>query len=295
MTNGGVVVGDWMDKVSTLVEAWLPGQGGPEAIVDVLTGVVSPSGRLTETIARREADYPSFLHFPGEHHSVRYAEGIFVGYRGFDAVDRDVAFPFGHGLSYTNFSYSNLAVMPQGDSFLCTLEVTNTGNRSGHEVVQVYTGLSSSAVPRAPRELKGVSVVYLAPGETTSVTISLSRQDLSYYDVRVHDWVVEPGSYNVFVGASSRDIRLQTAVDVAGDEVDIPLTANSTFAEWLHNPRGAAILASLLEKSPAGVVDAARADVTFWAMLQEFRLAQALNFLMVPLDIAAMEDALRQK
>ena len=152
-----------------IVEGWLLGQAGGGAIADVLYGAVNPSGRLAETIPVRLADSPAYLDFPGEHSHVRYGEGLFVGYRWYDARDLEVSFPFGHGLSYTTFAYSDAAVSSDATASTVRVTVTNTGDRAGAEVVQVYTSLPGSAVVRAPRELKGFAKVALEAGETREV------------------------------------------------------------------------------------------------------------------------------
>jgi beta-glucosidase len=180
----------------------------------VLTGAVNPSGRLAETIPLRLQDCPSYLNFPGEEGHVRYGEGVFVGYRGYDATGREVAYPFGHGLSYTRFGYSDLEVTrgESGDlTVACT--VANTGTRAGHEVVQLYVGDRKARVARPPRELKAFTRIHLEPGAGRRVIFTLTARDLSYWSSR-RRWVLEPGEFSLEVGASSRDIRLAQDVRV---------------------------------------------------------------------------------
>ncbi|MFT4294182.1 MAG: glycoside hydrolase family 3 C-terminal domain-containing protein [Micropruina sp.] len=237
LSNGGVVDLPFVDKVPALLEGWLLGQAGGGATADILFGVANPSARLAETIPLRLEDNPSYGNFPGDQGRVRYGEGLLVGYRWYDERKLDVRFPFGHGLSYTTFEYGDAAarVTESGD-VLVTVPVTNTGAVAGREVVQAYVSLPGSAVQRAPRELKGFRSVLVEAGQTVDVEVLLRHEDLAYWDLRVDRWVVEPGRYTVEVGASSRDLRSQTAFELAGEVVRTPITLNSTFGELMDDP-----------------------------------------------------------
>ena len=242
LSNGGVVrLSGFAHRVPAIVEGWLLGQAGGGAVADVLYGQVNPSGRLAETVPIRLEDTPAHTNFPGEHGHVRYGEGLFVGYRSYDARRLDVSFPFGHGLSYTTFEYADAAVESDGD-LTVHVTVTNTGERAGAEVVQVYVGVPDSSVARAPRELKGFTKVRLDPGESQLVAVHVRRDDLAYWDTRVDSWVVEGGTYSIGIGASSRDIRQTLTVDVTGDAVRIPLTMESSLGELFQNPAAAEIV-----------------------------------------------------
>ncbi|APE08394.1 glycosyl hydrolase [Rhodococcus sp. 2G] len=242
LSNGGVVrLSGFADRVPAIVEGWLLGQAGGGAVADVLYGHANPSGRLAETVPIRLEDTPAHTNFPGEHGHVRYGEGLFVGYRSYDARRLDVSFPFGHGLSYTTVEYSDAAVESDGD-LTVHVTVTNTGGRAGAEVVQVYAGAPGSSVARAPRELKGFTKVRLDSGESQRVTVSIRRDDLAYWDTRVDSWVVEGGTYSIDIGASSRDIRQTLTVDMTGDAVRIPLTMESSLGELFQNPAAAEIV-----------------------------------------------------
>ncbi|MBD8022684.1 glycoside hydrolase family 3 C-terminal domain-containing protein [Microbacterium gallinarum] len=237
LSNGGVVALPFADRVPAILEGWLLGQAGGGAVADVLFGDVNPSAKLTETIPHRLEDTPAFLDFPGEFSHVRYGEGLFVGYRWYDARRMGVAFPFGHGLSYTTFSYgeATASVNARGDIDV-TLTVANTGDRAGREVVQVYTSLPGGAVQRPVRELKAFTSVALEAGEIAEVTMTVRRKDLAYWDVRLDAWVVEGGDYVVEVAASSRDIRSTAEVTVEGDPIVLPLTRNSSIGEVMAHP-----------------------------------------------------------
>ncbi|OLR92855.1 glycosyl hydrolase [Actinokineospora bangkokensis] len=246
LSNGGVLRTPWDTTVPALVEAWLLGQAGGSATADVLFGTVNPSGRLAETIPHRLADHPSYLDFPGEAGHVRYGEGIHVGYRGFDAREQDVAYPFGFGLSYTTFTYGQATATADENGIDVRVPITNTGDRAGHEVVQLYLSLPTSRVRRAPRELKAFEVVELARAQTVEVLLHVPRRDLAFWDPTLTQWAIEGGDYHVAVGASSRDLRTTTTVPVPGDGSRIPLTADSTIAQWFAHPEGARLLEEAL-------------------------------------------------
>lgn len=243
LSNGGVVLTrPWEAAVPAIVEGWLLGQAGGSALADVLFGRTNPSGRLAETIPVRLADHPSYLDFPGENGHVRYGEGLHVGYRGFDAREQEVAYPFGFGLSYTTFEYGAAEATATDAGIEIRVPVTNTGQRDGREVVQVYVSVPGSAVRRAPRELKAFANVPIAAGETAEVVLRIAREDLAYWDTRVNRWIVEGGEYHCAVGSSSRHLHTTAVAEVTGDEVRVPLTGESTVAEWLADPRGAELL-----------------------------------------------------
>ena len=258
LSNGGVVALPFADRVPAILEGWLLGQAGGGATADVLFGAVNPSAKLTETIPVRLEDTPAFLDFPGEFSHTRYGEGLFVGYRWYDARRLEVAFPFGHGLSYTTFSYADAAAAVDADGDVeVTVAVTNTGERAGREVVQVYTSLGESSVQRAPRELKAFASVALEPGETQVVTLTVRRKDLAYWDVRADRWVVEGGEYTVDIAASSRDIRSSVSVAVDGDAFTLPLSRTSSLGEVLRHPVAGPIVQAAMAQMLGGVSDSA--------------------------------------
>jgi beta-glucosidase len=249
LANGSVVrLADWEQHAKAVLECWLSGQAAGGAAADLLLGAVNPSGRLAETLPLRLEDTPSYLNFPGEAGHVRYGEGIFVGYRGYDALDRQVSYPFGHGLSYTSFGYAdlttNLAGRHQDDDLVVEVScrVTNTGDRRGKEVVQLYVGDPEASVARPVRELKGFAKVDLDPGQATMVELTLTARDLSYWSTTLNDWTLEGGQLELAVGASSRDLRLTTTVDIAAPPLPTTLDGMSTLQEWLADPTGSALL-----------------------------------------------------
>ncbi|MFE2374652.1 glycoside hydrolase family 3 C-terminal domain-containing protein [Streptomyces sp. NPDC059398] len=246
LSNGGVVrTAPWHDRVPALVEGWLLGQAGGAALARILFGAAGPSGRLAETVPLRLEDSPTYLSFPGDEGHVRYGEGVFVGYRGYDARRSEVAFPFGHGLSYTSFDYSGLTVEtgPDGARLTVRVGVTNTGRRAGREIVQIYSaGPEESATLRPERELRGFTAVDLEPGEHREVRVELDRAGLAHYSEREGGWRVAGGTYRIEAAASSRDIRLAVRVTVDGDPSRIRLTGRHTLAEWFAHPVGGPLL-----------------------------------------------------
>ncbi|MEY9852403.1 beta-glucosidase [Leifsonia sp. EB41] len=280
LSNGGVVrVSGWADRVPAIVEGWLLGQAGGGAVADVLFGVVNPSGRLAETIPVRLEDTASYLNFPGEKGHVRYGEGLFVGYRDVDARDAAVAFPFGHGLSYTTFAFGAPTATATAEGIRVTVDVTNTGDRDGREVVQVYVSVPASRVQRPVRELKGFASLAVAAGATATAVIDLAAEDLAYFDTELGGWTVEGGDYVVEVGASSRDLRGSAVVTLAGDGRAAPLTVDSTLGEWLSHPVGGPILsAALAQSAEAQGMGAMLNDPGLRRMAESIPLVRAASF-----------------
>lgn len=297
LSNGGVVALPFADRVPAIIESWLLGQAGGGAVADVLYGAVNPSGKLTETVPVRLEDNPSFGNFPGEFGHVRYGEGLLVGYRWYDAKGLDVTFPFGHGLSYTTFEYTGATAEVGADGgIVVRLDVTNSGDRDGLEVVQVYVAPTTSIVQRAPRELKAFSSVALAAGETRSVELVVRREDLAYWDIRVDRWVVEGGEYTVEVAASSRDIRSRVSVEISGDAVHQELTMNSSVGDLMTHPIAGPIVQQALGGLMGGLGgDAAAAsmmpnDEAMQKMMASFPIGRLAGFPGLPVDFAQIEQ-----
>ena len=227
LRTGGPVVMPWLDVVSAVLETWYPGMKDGAATADLLFGDVNPSGRLPITFGKCRADYPATeeVQYPGVDESegypvAEYSEGVFVGYRHFDAEGTEPLFEFGYGLSYTNFKYSNIEVTPMVQpnadrvSVQVSLTIENVGDRVGKEVVQVYVVDESASVDRPPKELKAFEKTTLEPNETTKITFQLGRDAFSFYDVETGDWIVESGVFEILVGSSSRDVRQREAVSI---------------------------------------------------------------------------------
>jgi len=220
LMHGAPVQLPWLDRVRAVITGHLSGQGGGVGLARVLFGDAEPAGRLAETSPIRTADHGADAWFPGVGRQVQYREGIFVGYRWFDTVDAPVLFPFGHGGSYTTFEYSNPSVLgvADGDRDLwpaVNVDIENTGDRAGVEVVQVYVRRADSDVMRPFQTLGGFARVEIEPGETKTVTVSLDRWSFAHHDIGTGDWAVEGGPVTLAVGSSSRDIRVTAPLDVA--------------------------------------------------------------------------------
>jgi beta-glucosidase len=249
LVNGSTVeLGDVVPHARALVEAWLGGQAAGGAIADVLSGKVNPSGRLAETFPHRLEDNTSYLNFPGDSQVVRYGEGLYIGYRGYDRTGTDVAFPFGFGLSYTTFDLSDLGVAVTGSvaegnlAADVTVTVTNTGPVAGAEVVQVYVRDVETSVGRPVRELKAFAKIALEPGESQQVTLTLDQRAFSFWSEIHTSWVVEAGEFAIEVGRHSRDLPLAHTVTVDAPSIAAPLTAGSTLHEWMADPTGLALI-----------------------------------------------------
>jgi beta-glucosidase len=244
----------WISQVKGVLEAYLGGQAVGQAVVDVLFGKVNPSGRLAETFPLKLEDNPSYLYYVGEKDTVEYREGIFVGYRYYDKKNMNVLFPFGYGLSYTTFAYSNLQIdktsMNDQQTLQVSIDVTNTGKIAGKEVVQLYVADVESAVIRPIKELKGFAKVHLEPGETRTVSFKLGKRAFAYYNTEISDWHVESGEFLIQVGCSSRDIVCEQSILVEST-VKLPVyyTLNSTFGDFMLDPQAFQIVKHLMDQA----------------------------------------------
>jgi beta-glucosidase len=207
LNTGSPVTMDWAEEVPALVQLWFPGMELGNALVDVLVGDVNPSAHLPTTFPRSLSDTPAFANYPGENGVVRYAEGVFVGYRHYDTHGVEPRFCFGHGLSYTSFEFSDVRASLVGVNVRVSLEVSNVGERAGQAVVQVYVRDIESSVERPSKELRAFEKVAVAAGEQRTVQLLLPPNAFAYWSIEKHDWLVEPGEFEILVGASSRDIR----------------------------------------------------------------------------------------
>lgn len=249
--NGAVVeVSSWEHNAAALVEAYLGGQAAGLGVADILYGAQNPCGKLAETIPVRLADTSSFGSFPGEFGKVRYNESILVGYRYFDTKDIAVAYPFGHGLSYTAFTYDQAEVSLTGHgtetSATVSVTVTNTGEVAGAEVVQIYVAEDNPKVMRPAQELKGFAKVVLAPGQSQRIEVPLDHRAFAFWHPLMNKWAIESGDFTVHVGASSRDIRSSVTVTVTGTDNTVPLTLESTLTQVAAHPRGGKLAQLLL-------------------------------------------------
>ena len=252
--NGSPVEIPFADKVSGIVEAYLCGEGSGGAVCDVLYGKVNPSGKLAETFPKKLSDNPSYLNFPGEGDIVKYQEGLFVGYRYYDMKEMEPLYPFGYGLSYTTFEYSDLRLshteINDDKTLKVEVTVTNTGKVEGKETVQLYVSDRESSVIRPVKELKGFEKVSLKPGESKKVVFILDSRAFAYYEPSIEDWFVEYGAYDILIGASSRDIRLSDTVYVNTDKrLPVKFDLNSNLGDISQFPEGRAVLEDLMRKT----------------------------------------------
>ena len=235
--SGSPIAMPWLDKVAGVLQMYLAGQASGGAAVNLLFGDATPCGKLAETFPLHLEDNPSYLNFPGNRKKVCYQEGVFIGYRYYDKKKMDVLFPFGYGLSYTDFTYSNMKVTVNGknatdvdviketDEIVVSADITNTGNCDGAEIVQLYIKNPVVYEIRPEKELRDFAKVFLKAGETKTVTFTLNARAFSYYETRIHDWYAESGDYEILLASSSRDIRLQDTVSITGSK-KIPFVAD---------------------------------------------------------------------
>ncbi len=252
LNNGApVVMSAWIDGTAAVLEAWMMGQAGGGAIADILFGKVNPAGKLAETFPLKLSDTPAFINWPGDNGKVHYGEGLFIGYRYYDKKQMPVLFPFGFGLSYTSFEYSNAKVSKTSfkdmDGVTISVDITNTGKITGKEIVQVYIHDQKSALVRPEKELKGFAKVELQPGETKTVSIPLDFRAFAYFHPEHNQWITEDGDFDLLIGASSADIRQSITVTLEST-LDLPciLDKESTIREWSEDSRGKTLVKPLI-------------------------------------------------
>lgn len=249
--NGSPVEMPWVNEVKGIVEAYLGGEAVGGAVVDILFGDVNPSAKLAETFPYQLEDNPSYLSGFGSGDSVNYAESIFIGYRYYDKKNMPVMFPFGFGLSYTTFDYSNLKVdkkeLSDQETLTVSVDVTNTGKVAGKEIIELYVADKESTVIRPLKELKGFEKVLLQPGETKTVTMTLDWRAFAYYEPKMKDWNVETGEFEILIGKSSEEIVLTETVVVNGTKkMPVTYTVNTTFGDLPTTPQAMEIIEPIL-------------------------------------------------
>lgn len=241
----------WLDKVSAVLCMYLGGQQVGQASVSLLYGEENPSGKLAETWPCKLEDTPSYLNFPGEDGVVEYREGIYIGYRYYDKKRLNVLFPFGHGLSYTQFEYSDLKLdktsITDSENVIVSCKVKNVGAFAGKEAIQLYVRDEVSSVGRPIRELKGFEKIELAVREEKEIIFTLDKRAFAYYEPKIHDWFVESGKFIIEIGASSRDIRLSAPIEVTGTvEIPIVYTYESTVGDLMKSSKGRAVMQQIM-------------------------------------------------
>ncbi|MEV8403804.1 glycoside hydrolase family 3 C-terminal domain-containing protein [Streptomyces niveus] len=251
--KGSVIdMAPWHEKVDAILDLNLGGQQVAAAALDIVFGEVNPSGRTSETVPLRLEDTPAYVDYPGAQRRVHYRESIWVGYRYYDRRKMPVAYPFGHGLSYTEFEYSDPRATVHGDeSVTVEVAVRNVGERDGFEVVQVYVHDDISTVPRPERELRGFSKVWVPAGETVTTRVELNRRDFAFWDEHRNHWAIESGTFTIEIGHSSRDIRAGVSVELAGDTRSVEIVDRRTpMGHFLGDPEFAAMVTRFMAASP---------------------------------------------
>jgi len=242
----------WIGCAKAVIEAYLGGQAVGGATADVLYGKVNPCGRLPESFPVKLEDNPSYLTYGGEGDTAVYSEGVFVGYRYYDKKKMDVLFPFGHGLSYTDFSYSNLRLSSESirdtETLTVSVDVTNTGAYSGKEVIQLYVSDVESSVFRPVHELKGFEKIHLEPGETKTVAFDLDKRTFAWWNEKIHDWYAETGTFTIEIAKSSRNVVLTRDVFVEST-ADIPekFTVDSIFDDLMRSPKAIPFIKPIMD------------------------------------------------
>lgn len=280
--NGSPVEMPWINDVSAVLEVYLCGQAVGEATSDILFGKVNPSGKLAETFPLKLEDNPSYLNFGGDGKTVNYSEGIFVGYRYYDKKKMNVLFPFGHGLSYTTFEYSNLrtdkATMKDTETIIVSVDVTNTGSVDGKEIVQLYVADLTGEISRPEKELKGFEKVNLKAGETKTVSFVLDKRAFAWYNTEISDWCVSDGEYKILIGKSSNDIVLSASVNIERT-IKLPVTVTETtvIADIVNNESTHKLAIELL-KDVIGITDEDEDDVMLMKTFENMPLRTIRNF-----------------
>lgn len=284
LMNGAPIEMPWIDKAKGVLEAYLGGQAVGSAIADILFGKVSPSGKLAETFPIKLEDNPSYLNFPGEGDVVEYKEGLFVGYRYYDKKKLKPLFPFGFGLSYTNFDYKSIKVdkneLSDNESLNVTVSIKNTGSITAKEVVQLYVRDVYSSVIRPEKELKAFEKIELKPNEEKEITFTLNKRAFAYYNVNINDWYVEDGDFEILVGKSSADILLKEKVIVKSTtQLKKTYTLNSLLGDILNDQRGKDVLADKAFADTLGMfgkID--ELDATMLSFIYGFPLRTIIGF-----------------
>lgn len=219
LSNGSPILMPWKDKVKAIITGYLGGEAGAEAMANCLSGRVNPSGKLAETYPKKLEDTPSYNYYPGTEVSVEYKESIYIGYRYYDKINKDVLFPFGYGLSYTKFEYSDLNIRQEKNNILVKFKIKNIGNYAGKEIAQIYVGKENSKIYRAKKELKGFEKIELNPGEQKEVVINIDKEDLKYFDVSQNKWCLEQGVYTIQIGKNVQDIVLSEKIEIKSNDI----------------------------------------------------------------------------
>jgi len=285
LSNGAPIEMPWVDKIKGLLESYLGGQAWGGAVADILFGEANPCGKLAETFSKKLSHNPSYLNFPGEDDRVEYREGVFVGYRYYDKKQIEPLFPFGYGLSYTSFEYTNLTIdkkeITDNETLNVKVTVKNTGNMRGKEIIQLYVKDTESKVTRPEKELRGFEKIQLKPGEEKTVTFNLDKRAFAYYNTEIKDWYVESGEFEILVGKSSKDIILKEKVTVNSTKtIRKKFHRNSTIGDIMEDSIGSQILKEVMQSQTLAIfpVDDHRNEELALSMMKYLPLRGLINF-----------------
>lgn len=296
LSNGSAVsMEPWHSSVPVILEGWLLGQAGGSATADLLTGAKAPAGKLAETLPARLEDTPAHGNFPGESGTVRYGEGLLIGYRWYDTRDVPVVFPFGRGLTYGTVELGELEEKGSDTTAVVRATITNRSDRAVRDVVQVYVHDVDSSVFRPEQELGGFAAVTLKAGASERVEVTLDPEAFAYWHLGEKRWVIEGGDFEIRVGLSSRDIRAKEVVALQGEQIPVTLAPESTTDAWLEHPVAGPRLREKLNSAPGGDATLAMLDdPAFGRMMRAIPLVRLSRFPGSPLDEAELPELARE-
>ncbi|CAH1208411.1 Thermostable beta-glucosidase B [Paenibacillus auburnensis] len=273
-SGSALVMSPWVQHVPGVIHSWLSGQGLGRAVAEVLFGHTNPSGKLSETFPVKLSDNPSHMRIRGENGKLYYREGLFVGYRYYDRKELAPQFPFGHGLSYTTFVYSDLEVKQRGTGVTVSLQLKNTGKRRGKEVVQLYVHDEECKWTRPEKELKAFAKIELDPGETQKLVFELEERDFSYYNTKYNRWAADTGFFQILLGSSSKDIRITGRLHCDFGKEEITFHKFSLLSEWLSDPAAKAVLEHSLNEMNEYVTDKVYLNDEFVGFWEDFPMVK---------------------
>lgn len=273
-SGSALVMRPWVLYVPGVIHSWLSGQGMGRAIAEVLFGHTNPSGKLSETFPVKLSDNPSHMRIRGENGKLYYREGLFVGYRYYDRKELTPQFPFGHGLSYTSFAYTDLEVVQRGTGVTVSLQLKNTGKRRGKEIVQLYVHDEECKWTRPEKELKAFAKIELGPGENQQIVFELEERDFSYFNTKYNRWAADTGYFQISLGSSSKDIRITERLHCSFGKEEITFHKFSLLSEWLSDPAAKAVLEHSLNEMNEYVTDKVDLNEEFVGFWEDFPMVK---------------------
>ncbi|CAM4425081.1 beta-glucosidase family protein [Paenibacillus typhae] len=276
-SGSALVMRPWVQHVPAVIHSWLSGQGMGRSIAEVLFGYTNPSGKLSETFPVKLADNPSHMRIRGENGKLYYREGLFVGYRYYDRKELAPQFPFGHGLSYTSFAYTDLEVVQHETCVKVSFQLTNTGKRRGKEVVQLYVHDEECKWTRPEKELKAFAKVELDPGEEQTIVFELEERDFSYFNTKYNRWAADTGYFQILLGSSSKDIRITGRLHCDFGKEEITFHKFSLLSEWVSDPAAKAVLEECLNEMNEHVTDKVYLNEEFVGFWEDFPMIKVFQ------------------